>query len=236
MNIYVAATLFALLIFLYWVISEVFTVLFRLIGLPMDKARFQVTSLLTGCGFTTHESEMILSNRSRRRLAHITMLFGYVFNITIVSAFVNVFVSMKLSQLGAHIISMLIPISVALGVIVLSRVRAVRFWLDRQIERLAGRMTGEDAYNSITPFDQIDKDAIAQVTLKVVPPVLDGKTLLEADLKRQQNILVLLVERPGEKAIAANAETVLHPGDRVTVFGDYAHLCEVFSAKEYFSD
>ena len=93
MNIYVAATLFSILIILYGLISEVFTVLFRLIGLPEEKARFQVISLLTGCGFTTRESEMILSSRSRRRLARVTMLFGYVFNLTIVSAFVNIFSS-----------------------------------------------------------------------------------------------------------------------------------------------
>ena len=236
MNIYVSATLFALLIFLYWVFSEVFTVLFRLIGLPVEKARFQVTSLLTGCGFTTRESEMILSNRSRRRLAHITMLFGYVFNITIVSAFVNVFVSMKLSQLHSHVISMLIPITVTLGVIVLSRVRAVRFWLDRLIERLAGRLSRSDASNSIMPIDQIGQDAIAQVTLKVVPELLLGRTLVEANLKRDQNILVLLVERPDQKPTVADAQTLLLPGDRLTVFGDYAKLCEVFEAKEFFAD
>ena len=84
MNIYLAFTLFSLIILLYWVISELFAVMFRFAGLPEEKARFQVTSLLTGCGFTTRESESILSTRARRRLARITMLFGYVFNITIV--------------------------------------------------------------------------------------------------------------------------------------------------------
>ena len=89
-NIYGAASLFAVIILLYWIISEVFTVLFRLIGLPEEKARFQVTSLLTACGFTTSESEMFLSTRTRRRLVRATMMFGFVFNITIVSALINV--------------------------------------------------------------------------------------------------------------------------------------------------
>ena len=84
MNIYVSIALFILIIMLYMVISELFTILFRFTGLPDEKARFQVLSLLTGCGFTTRESEMVLSTRSRRRLARIMMLFGYVFNITIV--------------------------------------------------------------------------------------------------------------------------------------------------------
>ena len=84
MNIYLALLLFSFIILLYWVITELFTFFFRLTGLPAEKARFQVISLLTGTGFTTRESEIILSSRLRRRLARITMLFGYVFNVTIV--------------------------------------------------------------------------------------------------------------------------------------------------------
>ena len=117
MNIYVAASLFAVLVLLYWIISETFTVFFRLIGLPDEKARFQVVSLLTGCGFTTRESEMILTTRSRRRLARVTMLFGYIFNVTIVSALVNIFVSLKVNELGNTVLSMVIPLSVVAAVL-----------------------------------------------------------------------------------------------------------------------
>ena len=126
MNIYASASLFAIMILMYWVISEVFTVLFRLIGLPEEKARFQVTSLLTGTGFTTHESEMILSTRSRRRLARMTMLFGYVFNVTIVSAMINVFLSMKKTEIGSTAFGLLVPLLAASLAIILARTRRVR--------------------------------------------------------------------------------------------------------------
>ena len=53
MNIYLALLLFSFIILLYWVITELFTFFFRLTGLPAEKARFQVISLLTGTGFTT---------------------------------------------------------------------------------------------------------------------------------------------------------------------------------------
>ncbi len=53
MDITLALLLFSFIILLYWVITEVFTFIFRLTGLPAEKARFQVMSLLTGCGFTT---------------------------------------------------------------------------------------------------------------------------------------------------------------------------------------
>ena len=102
MNIYTALFLFSIIILVYWVMTELFTMLFRFTGLPDERARFQVISLLTGCGYTTRESEMIVSNRHRRTLARITMLFGYVFNITIVSAFINIFLSLKTSQIGHY--------------------------------------------------------------------------------------------------------------------------------------
>ena len=101
MDITLSFLLFSFIILLYWVITELFTFFFRLTGLPDDRARFQVLSLLTGTGFTTRESELILGSRRRRRLARVTMLFGYVFNVTIVSALVNVFLSMKLVHFGA---------------------------------------------------------------------------------------------------------------------------------------
>ena len=116
MDINLSFLLFSLIILVYWVITELFTFFFRLTGLPDERARFQVLSLLTGTGFTTRESELILASRRRRRLARVTMLFGYVFNITIVSALVNVFLSMKLVNFGTQYIGILIPL-VTVGII-----------------------------------------------------------------------------------------------------------------------
>ena len=69
MNAYLALLLFSMIILLYWVMTELFTFFFRLTGLPDERARFQVISLLTGTGFTTRESEFILASRKRRRLS-----------------------------------------------------------------------------------------------------------------------------------------------------------------------
>ena len=236
MNIYLAFSLFALVILVYWVISELFAMLFRFTGLPDEKARFQVTSLLTGCGFTTHESELLLTTKSRRRLARLTMLFGYVFNLTIVSAFINVFFSLKISELAADLISSLIPLLVILFIVAFMRVPRVRAWGDRIIEKLAGRIIHRDIANTILLMDYIGQESIAQVTLNEVPEELRGKVLAESGLKTDHNILVMLVEPRGGKAEPANAQTVFQVGDKLTVFGDYAAVSRVFHAKERFSE
>jgi hypothetical protein len=237
MNLYMALSLFSLIILTYWVITELFTVLFRFTGLPDERARFQVISLLTGCGYTTKESEMFLSNRRRRRLARITMLFGYVFNITIVSALVNVFLSLKLTQIGHYYLGLLIPLAAVVLIFIFLRVPGVRAWGDGLLEKLADRMIGRTAsFNTVQALDFIGSETIALVTLNHIPDEHLGVPLAKLGLKADTGILVMLVERPGEKPTAAGADTVFSPGDKITVFGNYAVICKTFHARERFAD
>ena len=233
MNVYAAFSLFSLTILLYWVISELFTIFFRFTGMPEEKARFQVISLLTGCGFTTRESEIVLSSRVRRRLARVTMLFGYVFNITIVSAFVNIFFSLKLAHVG-DLLGILIPLGVIAVIFIFIRVPVVRSWGDRQLERIADRLIRSEGGNLVMPLDYIGKDSIALVTLRYIPERYREVPLAKTGLKADTGILVMVVEHPNGKAEAAGADTVFHVGDKLTVFGDYATICRSFHARERF--
>ena len=236
MNIYMAFTLFSLIILLYWVIAELFTIFFRFTGLPGEKARFQVISLLTGCGFTTRESEMMLTSRSRRRLARITMLFGYVFNITIVTAFINVFLSLKLVQVENYLLPVLIPIGVIAIIFIFMRVPAVHAWGDRLLQGFADRLIRGDAGNTVMPLDYIGKDSIALVTLRYIPEEYQEVPLSQTGLRADTGILVMLVETQGGSAQPAGADTVFREGDKLTVFGDYATICRTFHARERFSE
>ena len=236
MNIFLAFSLFSLIILLYWVITELFTIFFRFTGLPEERARFQVISLLTGCGFTTRESEMVLTNRGRRRLARITMLFGYVFNITIVSAFVNVFFSLKMAQVE-NLLVVLIPLAAVAIIFIFMRVPIIRAWGSAQLEKLADRMIrGEGGNNIVMPLDYIGKDSIALITLKYIPEEYENVPLARTGLRADTGILVMLVEPFGKKPVPAGADTVFHVGDKLTVFGDYATICRTFHARERFSD
>ena len=235
MNIYLAFTMFSLMILIYWVISELFAMLFRFTGLTDEKARFQVISLITGCGFTTRESELLLTNRSRRRLARITMLFGYVFNITIVSMLINVFLSIKLSELS-NLFSVLIPILAAAVIIIFMRVPKIRSWGDRMIERVANLLIRRETANSVLLLDYLGEDAIAQVTLVEVPEAFREKTLARINFRAEHDLMVMLIEKPGKKAVPAGAKTVMEAGDKLTVFGNYKKIAAVFEAKERFSE
>ncbi len=234
MNIYAAASLFAVLILLYIIISEVFTMLFRLIGLPEEKARFQVVSLLTGAGFTTRESEMIISTRRRRRLARITMLFGYVFNISVVSAFINVFLSLKLTQVGHYVLGLLIPLGILAVIIVILRIPKLRAIGSSLIMKAVGNITHSENANTVMLIDHIGQGTIAQVHIHNVPEGLRGKRLFESRIKEDHNILIMLVEDRNGKIEPPHKDTVFSEGERLTVFGEYRNICRVFDAIEHF--
>lgn len=237
MNVYAALLLFSFLILIYWIITELFTFFFRLTGLPVEKARFQVISLLTGTGFTTRESEIILASRRRRRLARVTMLFGYVFNVTIVSAFINVFLSMSDAQVGHQLLGLLIPLGTVALIFACMRVPAIHAWGENMLRRLADRaFDRKEAFNAVLLVDYIGSDSIAQVTLRHIPGEYIGKTLSETQLRADTGILVMLVERNGSKPMPAHADTVFEIGDKLTVFGNYKIICKTFHAREHFAD
>ncbi len=237
MNIYLALLLFSFIILLYWVITELFTFFFRLTGLPAEKARFQVISLLTGTGFTTRESQIVMASRRRRRLARVTMLFGYVFNVTIVSAFINVFLSMKVVSVGQELFGFLIPLGTAALIFIFMRVPKIRAWGDNLFRRLADRVfERKETFNAVMLLDNIGTDSIAQVTIRHIPEEYQGLTLAETRLRAETGIMVMLVEHQGGKTMAAGADTVFEPGDKLTVFGDYKNICKAFHAREHFAD
>ena len=237
MDITLALLLFSFIILLYWVITELFTFFFRLTGLPAERARFQVISLLTGTGFTTRESEIVLTSRQRRRLARITMLFGYVFNVTIVSAFINVFLSMKAVQVGYEFFGFLIPLGTAALIFIFLRVPKVHAWGDNLLRHLADRIFDrKEHFNAVMLIDNIGNGSIAQVTLRHIPDEYRGRSLAETRLRADTGILVMLVERHGGQASAAHADTVFDIGDKLTVFGDYHTICKTFHAREHFAD
>ena len=165
------------------------------------------------------------------------MLFGYVFNITIVSALVNVFLSMKLVNFRTQYIGVLIPL-ITVGIIFLFlRVPKIHAWGENLLRHVADRIFDQhETFNAVMLLDYIGANSIAQVTLRHIPEEYRGFTLAQTRLRAETGILVMLVEHRGGNTAAAQAETVFEPGDRLTVFGNYRAICSAFHAREHFAD
>ncbi len=234
MQIYSAFILFSLIIIVYMVIAEVFVILFRFTGMDREKASFQVVSLLTGSGFTTDESELVTASLQRRRLAKITMLFGYVFNITFVSAFVNVFLSFKQTEIINIFYDVAIPVGVLILVLVVLRIPQMTAFADKTLEKAISKIIRDKGYNALTVIDNVGGKTLAGITLKYLPESLKGKKMADNGLKIDHNIIVLLVEDETGSPNDVHANTVLKENDRITVLGDYNTICRIFHARERF--
>jgi hypothetical protein len=82
---------FMLLYFLIVVlVIEISVIAFTLTGLEKDVARYQAISMLTGTGFTTDESQLIIDHPIRRRISMFLILFGAFSMAVIISAITNI--------------------------------------------------------------------------------------------------------------------------------------------------
>lgn len=87
-----AALTIAVLFAMSVAIVRIASVAMRLTGLPETVARFQCLSALTGTGFTTGESEMIVNYPIRRRILVALMILGNLGLISIGATFIVAFV------------------------------------------------------------------------------------------------------------------------------------------------
>ena len=219
-------------IVLYFSLIEIYTVLFRITGLTKEKARFQVISMITCAGFTTAESEIITTNRKRRRLAVACMISGTLFNVVIISLIINLIGSIAKAD---FIEEQLIWIGIILGslvlVLIILKIPFVSKFIEKTIEVLGRKiMNRKDNANALTMLDSYDSDAIIEIYINNIPEVLKNKTLMESNFKNQYNINILMSKR-GNRTIDITKDTVIQNKDKIVVFGNRQTIKDLFTYK-----
>ena len=196
-------------------VSRIATVALVVTGMTRPGARFQARSALTGVGFTTSESELVVNHPVRRRIVMTLMLVGNLGLATAVAGILGGFVRADTSE-GTFRAAILVG---GLGVVyALSRSDAV----DRRLSRAIGR-----ALNRYTDLDVRDYERLLQLSggysIKEMPVTADSwiadRTLGDLRL-RDEGILVLgVTRRSGEYVGVPNRGTRLNFGDAVIVYG-----------------
>ncbi len=186
MQILGSIIVFVLFILMYLIIVEVFVMLFRITGLPDDKARFQVVSMLTNSGYTTREAELITNNKQRRKLARVVMMFGYAFTVTIVSTVVNIFLQFSRNLT----VGSAAAIPVIGAIIVLIMLAKNSRWMKRQVDwiikRIAKQFITDKNANHIIIVDEYGRLVIAQIEMNIVPEHIADRPLGESRIRSEQ--------------------------------------------------
>ena len=219
-------------IIIYVFLVQIYSVLFRVTGLTKEKATFQTISLLTNSGFTTNESEVIVSSKTRRKIAVASMISGYAFSVVIVSLTINILI-----KLGATIgtdgvektfYTMLIAFGIFIVLILLSQIPPIKKGLESLIQKIAvGLIKKTKNKNVVTLIDNLGKNAIAEVYINVVPEALESLSLEESKIKDNYNINVLMGKRKS-RILDISRDTVFQKGDLLVVFGPYQSIKDLF--------
>lgn len=229
MNLEISFALLLLFIIIYFCFIKFFSVLFRITGLTRDKSYFQVISLLTNCGFTTNESELIVKDKRRRKIALAAMITGNAFSVIIVSLIISLFSNITNSKEAETIHFILICLGIFGLLFVIYKLPFVHHFLDKMVEKIANLLVmRNNKENVITILDTIDKVAIAEVYVLSMPDVMDGKSLIESGLKDKYGINVLMVRR-GDKTINVSKDTMFQARDVIIVFGNYQNIIDLFT-------
>ncbi|WP_418964546.1 cation:proton antiporter regulatory subunit [Cetobacterium sp.] len=219
----------------YLLICEIFTILFRLTGLTEETARFQVISMLTTCGFTTAESELVTSSRKRRKLAFITILFGYIFSVTIVSMVINFF--MRLND--GYSFQLILKVVSAIIVLIiiwysLLKVNFVKNNFDKFISKIGIKAMFKNQHNPIMILGIFKSEVIAEVTITNLPEEFNNIQLKNSNIRVNYNLQILTIIRDGDETLSVNGDTILKNGDKVIVFGSLKNIKKLFIKEKDF--
>ncbi len=216
----------------YLAIIEVFTVIFRITGLTREKARFQVISMVTCAGFTTSESEIITTDRRRRKIALVCMITGNLFNVLIISLILNLITTIVQNDANTdQIVWIFVILGSALLLIIISKIPFISRFYQKIIEALARRIINKhDKANVLTMLDSYEKDAIVEIYINNIPDILKDKTLMESNFKGTYNLNIMMLKR-GKRTIEITKDTIIQNNDSIVVFGNKQVIKDLFTYK-----
>lgn len=219
----VASLLIVLLMSL--IITRVATVALALTGMTQQAARFQARSALTGSGFTTSESERVVSHPVRRRIIMALMLIGNTGLVLVASLLIVLLAGGEggLKDRG-------VQIGYGLAGLLLLYLAARSAWLERALARFIERVLARH-----TDLAERDYASLLQlggeyrvVELEVEPADwLAGHRLSELELSREGILMLGLTRGAGEYLGAPRGETLIEAGDVVMLYGRESAIAEL---------
>lgn len=204
-------------------VIEINTILFTFTGLKKHIARFQVISMLTGTGFTTGESELIIDHPIRRRIGALLILFGAFSLAVIISAISSIlsdeFFTLKIGYVAGVLVLFLFILKV-------SKVKSkISDLFEGELEKSFDLkdLTIKDVFRSE------ENDYLVEV------PLHSSSTMIGREIKEKINsgedINVLFIKR-GEIIIRKKRlNTELQAGDFILMYGDKEEIRNKFKAE-----
>ena len=235
MNIWLAIALILAVITMYMFIIEVFSVAFKLTGMATSKIKFQVASLFTSTGFSTQESELIMNDAKRRKIAVACMYIGHIFSVAIMGLFINVILfvveavnSWTTPDFTSWYFIVLYVAAGAFFTMLLLKIPPINKRFQKMLEAIAISTSKHNRNtNIITVLDMYGKHAITEVILNVLPPFAVDTPLFEMGLTKEYSINILSIKR-GKRLLEVTKDTMFKKGDTLVIYGVITDIKDAF--------
>lgn len=213
---------FMVFLTLFLIVIDFFSILFRLTGVPIEKARFQVISLLCSTGYTTKESEIITQHPTRRRLASWLMIVSYVSTATFISFVVNIITSSILD------ISSFVIIIFFIVFIFFFHKSSLLEKIENALEKAIEKNERWKRLNNIN-LTLISKNKGYGIYEIYLPrdSFLIGRSILNSGLKEKE-IQVLSIDKGDKLVNFPRADYIFDYFDKITVYGNLKSVKTTF--------
>lgn len=201
------------------IVTRVAAMALMFTGLSREAAKFQARSAFTGSGFTTQESEMVVSHPVRRQIVMLLMLLG---NVGVATVAATVMVSVTSTSTATWQKQVLL-VAVLIGGIIMLWILFSSRWVEKRMNRwiawLLKRFTSLDVRDYVSLLELSRGYAVTEM---LVEPRdwMAGKPLSSLRLS-DEGILVLSIRRDGGIFHGTpRGDDLVHAGDVLILYGD----------------
>ena len=229
--------LFILALIVSFIVVRIGAIAFQLTGLEWSLAKFQALSCFSGTGFTTKESELITSDKQRRKIATILIILGnagFVIMIatlagslmpnkeTIIAKFSESFLPFSVPAFLVVWINLTIIVAVVYGIY---RIFTYEKFVRKMTTSLRKKIIKKEIFQKVS-FEELvlatGGYGISRITVSSGSPVLE-KTLSKSEL-RYYDITVLAIVRGGETIPNPQANMKILLSDELICFGKLENI------------
>lgn len=196
-------------------ITRVATVALTVTGMTRPMAQFQARSALTGVGFTTSESEAVVSHPVRRKIVMSLMLLGNLGLATAAAGLLGGFLRADAAESATRVVCLVAGL-------------AAVYWLskssfvDRRLSRIIGRLLSRFTDLHVTDVDRL-LHLSGPYSVEEVPVQPDtwlaGRTLGQLRLRDEGIVVLGIARRDGPYLGTPDRDTQLQVGDTLIVYG-----------------
>ena len=195
----------------------------QMTGLSKEVASFQAQSAFSGVGFTTAESESVVSHPVRRRLVRVLMLMGTAGITSAVATLIMAFTQSTEEDWPHRLAALLGGV---LLLVLVSRLRLINTILTWAITKALAKWT-KIAVHDYEQILQVSRGySLAQILLEE-GEWLSHKSLRQLNLTSEGVLVLSIARQDGMVLGAPDPDTVVHPGDKLFCYGLEANLANL---------